>query len=337
MDHHILTELNRTIKQRPVRDLAWALLNPPFFSSIPNVYQQWLIPLWQDKGLVDWLYALDRQPEPLTNHLKEQRATRLGIYFEQLLSFYFSSYPRFELLAKNLQVNTAKRTIGEYDFIVLDKVENQHYHIEVAVKFFIGPLSNTHIKGNTPIYNWHHWVGPNKKDSLGIKMNHLLQHQLRLSQTEAGERALHTIGLSAVDLIPKLLLTGRLYLPKTQSNHGNIDLPEYIQEAYCETGQVSHWLTKDKALEELQLEERQKEHNADNVNQYVILPRQLWMNDITHTDIENFSLESLNAKALRNKLVETIDEEAPPLHIVKFQDNKELISELKQQHFFVIP
>jgi hypothetical protein len=215
-----LQQFHKTAKHRPIRDLAWALFNPALFSSFgadnnsSHITNACLEPIWQDDGVLPWLYALDNEPAALLSHLQDQRATRLGIYFEQLLSFYFAEYPRFTLLAKNLQAHDSQRTIGEYDFIVWDQKQQQHYHIEVAVKFYIGiqdvgiqvldiDIANT-IPNNTPIYNWHLWVGPNKKDSLGIKMKHLGHHQLRLSETEAGKNALQSIGLTPEQLEPKL-------------------------------------------------------------------------------------------------------------------------------------
>ena len=119
-----LTMLNQAISKqfshRWIRDLAWALLSPSFFSQLPEdndtglFTQETLTPIWQDDELLPWLNTLDKNPDALTAHMQTQRATRLGVYFEQLLSFYFSHYPHFRLLAKNLQANDNKRTIGEY-------------------------------------------------------------------------------------------------------------------------------------------------------------------------------------------------------------------------------
>jgi hypothetical protein len=351
-----IEHLNQLIAQefhhRSVRDLAWALLTPGLFSQFPDTYtfnpqtpcidngKGCLTPTWQDSELIQWLYALDKHPEPLAEHLKDQRATRLGIYFEQLLSFYFSCYPRFSLLAKNLQANSEERTIGEYDFIVWDKHDQQHYHIEVAVKFYVGyPNLTFDIPKNIVMYNWHQWIGPNKKDSLSIKLNHLIQHQLRLSETDAGAAALATIGLTPQQLKPKLLLTGRLYLPyqelayQSSSDKHGIDMPHY---GHFQSPHRQYWQYR-KALISLP-----DILNTDD--RYTILPRQLWMSVVTQQEVENYDLPLLSSHDLLQQLTQDIENDAP-LHIAQLRlesedigneqrENEQKISEV--QRFFVL-
>ena len=350
-----LEQLNQQIAHlfhhRPVRDLAWALLSPAFFIELPDIGNECLSAIWQDDELIPWLYELDTNIEPLLTHLKDQRATRLGIYFEQLLSFYFSHYPRFALLAKNLQANsdkrTDKRTIGEYDFIIWDKKDQQHYHVEVAIKFYIGASSSMtptvlNISKNTPIYNWHYWIGPNKKDSLGIKLNHLLHHQLQLSQTDAGKAALATIGLTADQLKPKLLLTGRLYLPHplTETHQEKtINLPDFGQ---YKTPFRQYWYAKKTLIDSLNSTDNRDsdkdEGETDNDCCYIILPRQLWMSALTKEDVENNSLEHLSSEALVTLLHDSTDQDMP-LHIAQLtyaNQQSASIALVEKQRFFVL-
>ena len=272
-------------KHRAIRDLAWALLRPGFFDQLNEAQNDWLLTPWLDSELIPWLYALDQQPEALFLHLKDQRATRLGIYFEQLLSFFFDHYPRFQLSAKNLQVydTESKRTLGEYDFIVHYLQQKCHYHIEVAVKFYIGLAElKVDIAGNTPLNNWHHWVGPNLRDTMAIKMRHLLQHQLVISHTDNGRQVLpaplngiNDNGRDDSQLGIRLLMTGRLYLPWHNDN-------THLQQPLALPAQLSHqhddigyWLT----LEQLQAPQTTFFNNSNT--QYFVLPRQLWMSAIT--------------------------------------------------------
>jgi hypothetical protein len=361
-----LEQINQQIAQnfhhRSVRDLAWALLSPTFFVALPDINQEWLSPIWRDNKrqedeLITWLYQLDAQIEPLIAHLKDQRATRLGIYFEQLLSFYFSHYPRFTLLAKNLQANSEKRTIGEYDFIVWDKQDQQHFHVEVAIKFYIGAISDMspialNIPKNTPKYNWHLWIGPNKKDSLAIKLNHLLQHQLCLSQTDAGKAALETIGLTAAQLKPKLLLTGRLYLPHPlveNNQETTVSLPEHGQ---YQPPFTQHWYDK-KTLNTLLKdpsntnEFTKGKDDKNNDISYVVLPRQLWMSVLTEADITNNNeMQMLSKEELLLLLENSLNEELP-LHIAQLihispQQDLSTISPpssptiIERQRFFIL-
>lgn len=314
---------------REVRDLAWALFNPSLFQHIPDVSDEWLEPIWRDNEQFDnittWLTSIDNNPKKLQEHLQNQRATRLGVYFEQLLSFFFSEYPRFSLLAKNLQANEhtkTKRTIGEYDFIVFDHHDQQHYHIEVAIKFYIGLQHlDCDIPKNLPIHNWHLWVGPNKKDTLGIKMRHLLNHQLLLANTEAGKDALATIGLTPEQLKPKLLLTGRLYYPKGSSpsltTTSTLSPPTYSD---IHTTQLV-WVTYDDLTTVVSEDQW-----------YVILPRQLWMSDLTENDCQRFTLTYMDKEQLDQAIQEGMKDNHTPQHIAAI--NKGSMTE--QQRFFVI-
>jgi hypothetical protein len=306
-------------QQRAVRDLAWALFHPPLFQSLSEIPTDWLQPTWQDDEVLPWLLALDKEPTPLLTHLKDQRATRLGVYFEQLLSFYFSQYPRFSLIAKNLQANDSQRTIGEYDFIVWDKQHQQHYHIEVAVKFYIGLQTlDCDIAKNTPLHNWHLWVGPNKKDTLAIKMNHLIHHQLRLSDTPAGKAALESIGLTPDQVTPKLLLTGRLYYPEHQcSSLSRVTPPQHSHI----TPHTHHWVS----LSRLQT-------LINPSCSYVLLPRQLWMAPLASQDIINHSLDIITAERLESQVNIHMHRSDTPLHIAAIDP----VLQQENLRFFVI-
>ncbi len=322
------------LKHRAVRDLAWALFQPRLFNELPDLDDNCLTPSWLDKESMSWLQELDRNPEPLLNHLKDQRATRLGIYFEQLLSFYFSCYPRFKLLSKNLQVNSQeipKRTIGEYDFIVLDLTTQQHYHIEVAVKFYLGYLDNEiSIKNNHPIYNWHQWLGPNKKDSLGIKMQHLIQRQLKLSEHEEGKTTLESIGIDSKKLSIKLLLTGRLYYPLAEhlstnnsaynsSGQNNLKAENNPTHSNTTNEPISFWLSQRHLTE-------YKDTFINAEHFYTILPRQLWMSSLIHEDIDTFSLEIFSGKEIGQQINELVENGQDHLHIAQLAYDSSAIS-----------
>ncbi len=337
---HTLNAIYDSIRHRALRDLAWALLHTPLFTNLPHslypedscIDDSSFGHALVDDNLFHWLKKIDDSPERLIAHLKDQRATRLGIYFEQLLSFYFAEYPRFELLSKNLQVNNEERTLGEYDFIVLDKDQQQHYHVEVAVKFYVGlPSLDFDIKKNIPLFNWHLWVGPNKKDTLGIKLNHLLKHQLRLSETKAGQQALDTIQLNNKQLKPKLLMTGRLYAPHTTHNdEPTVKAPQYSQHN-LDPCQV--WVSKKDGI--LLIKDKGSQQD------YLILPRQLWMSPLTAADIQTYNLSILSSKQLLQK-IEAITDDQPPLHFSLLKpmcsyDRENLPTLIEQQRLFLLP
>ncbi|MGH1485954.1 MAG: DUF1853 family protein [Cellvibrionaceae bacterium] len=269
------------LKHRASRDLAWALCSQPLFSSLPDFPENCLSQDYIDGGVLPWLEAVDKHPETLFSHLSEQRSTRLGIYFEQLLSYYFEHYPRFELLAKNLQVNGAKRTLGEFDFIVYDKVYKEVIHIEAAVKFYVGHENyNRTIKKNDPLYDWHNWIGPNQKDSLAIKMRHLKDHQLALGTTTEGKAALATLIDIKESMSSRLLVCGRFYLPQ----HAQITLPQYANTHKYN----AFWMSSNDFIH----------HFSDKKKSYCLLPRQYWLSPILAEDIEENRLAIYSKKEI---------------------------------------
>ncbi len=210
-----------------VRDLAWAIGSPALITSNPQHLLQnhlagdaqtpaascnyWPEPSWFETQLQAYLPALDqleRNPEPLAAILKALKSPRLGIYFEALLTYWLATSERYLLLQRNLPIraiNSAsghQTTIGEFDFIVLDKLTNKTLHWEVAIKYYLG-LGNIE-------YPWQ-WFGPNKKDRLDLKLKHLLHKQTKLSNHPASKKTLDNLGIQIDETW--VILKGYLFYP----------------------------------------------------------------------------------------------------------------------------
>ncbi len=295
------------LKSRALRDLAWSFTCSSLFLPIPTLPREWFERDYiAGAHFLQWLHLMDESPALLAEHLSEQRSTRLGIYFEQLLSFYFSYYEsngkkRFELLAKNYQVIEKKRTIGEFDFIVLDNISGHIKHIEVAVKFYLGHdnynQSGIHpIEKNRPLYNWHNWIGPNFRDTLAIKMRHLQEHQLLLGQSIAGKESLTQLlqptrlcATSPAEIQCRLHMSGRFFSPLFES----IDSPHYAQHS-----STNFWLyypdvTDTVATNDSHNNWHKKVQNLYQITdiQYCLLPKQYWLSELTASDIEEAHLQ----------------------------------------------
>ena len=307
------------LKCRPLRDLAWSLLYSTLFSPIPKLPPEWFNSDYIDSTstgyFLSWLQKIDGNPSALNEHLAEQRSTRLGIYYEQLLSFYFKYYEingerRFDLLAKNHQVNADKRTLGEFDFIVFDRNTQCIQHIEVAVKFYLGHQDYNHstlkpIEKNRPLHNWHNWVGPNFRDTLAIKMRHLQEHQLLLGKTIAGAQSL-------IDLIKikgyknnidqnitcRLHISGRFFTPLSS----DLQPPTYC----AQTNIKNFWLYRSETINSLERNSLEKAEWNKKINrteesennQYCLLPKQYWLSELILDDIEQGELQLFKKEAL---------------------------------------
>jgi hypothetical protein len=274
-------------KRRALRDLLWILNQPALFSNIPG----------RDAAVLslDFLAESDRArlekiaetAQILSTHMAKQRSNRLGIYFEALLSFYFqhcqmleeskqagstqNNMARYQLHAQNLQVYDHQRTLGAFDFIVTDKKTNKNYHLEAALKFYLG-YGNAlpTINNNLPCYNWHQWVGSKQNDTLAIKLNHLFQHQLPLSKTHEGKQALSERGIDASAIQRRLWYCGYFYFPFSTT----VNAPKYAHI----NGPKNYWIK----LSELGL---LKQWIANNKNSLCFLPRAYWLSSVTKEEI----------------------------------------------------
>ena len=127
-----------------------------------------------------WLGALQDDPSPLDAALGPKFYSRLGLYAEKLLAFYFEQHG--VLAAHGLQVQVNRNdTVGEFDFLLRDG--NDLLHWEFATKFYL-------LEGAPDPGIFNHLIGPNLADTLGLKMRKILDKQLALSCHPAAQNLL---------------------------------------------------------------------------------------------------------------------------------------------------
>ena len=196
-------------KHQCVQDLVWAVFSPPIISQ-PIISQPvhrcvWPSGLWYrqlSKGSSSWLKELDADPAALEALLSQQKDRRLGKYFETLWLYWLKHNPRYEIVENNVQVIIDGETLGEIDFIVFDNTRKQTIHWEVAVKFYLGAADTREM------CNWH---GPNCRDRLDIKVDHLLYKQSVISKNQRVKQWLQ--GQNIIIDQCAVILKGRLYYP----------------------------------------------------------------------------------------------------------------------------
>lgn len=157
-----------------VRDLAWLLFSVPLLRAQPPAGE--LASAFETAGeraaTVDWLMDLDRDSSALRQVLAATRMVRLGRYAECLLGYFLQHGPACRLVAANVALRLAGRTIGECDFLV-ETASGRRLHWELAVKCYL------HAGGDRAELS--DYVGPNLQDRFDLKLAHLLGHQLPLS------------------------------------------------------------------------------------------------------------------------------------------------------------
>jgi hypothetical protein len=170
------------LRRARVRALAWLLDAPDLLDANDP---QWagriatLGPISPEVG--DWLQRLDHDPAPLDAALGGKIYTRLGLYAEKLLAFYFQEHGR--LVAHGLQVRASPNdTVGEFDFLLEDGPDTVE-HIEFATKFYLLDGEGGQQQG----WQLSALVGPNLADSLGLKMRKVFERQLTLGGHPAAQ------------------------------------------------------------------------------------------------------------------------------------------------------
>lgn len=206
-------------KNKSVRDLAWAISTPPIM-RLKAQSCDWPKSSWFENAhqeTLNLLLKFDQDPSELDDLLEKQKDKRLGKYFETLWFYWFSQHPRYDVLAQNLQIIIDGETLGEIDFILYDKENKKIMHWEVAIKFYLGLDDTFQMK------NWH---GPNLKDRLDLKVNHLVNKQTRISHDPIVADWLNQLGFKIEQCA--VILKGRLYYHYSQFCNEKSDRKKYL-------------------------------------------------------------------------------------------------------------
>lgn len=238
-----------------VRALAWLLDAPDLLDPASPHWQGRIASLGaMTPASADWLSALERDPSALEAALGGRHYSRLGLYAEKLMAFYFAE--QGQLYAHGLQVRADRTdTIGEFDFLLHDGGGLQH--IEFATKFYL-------LDADATADGLNGLIGPNLADTLGLKMRKIFDKQLSLGQHPVAQALLPLPVTRA-----QALVKGWLFYPN--------DVPPMsgISQPHCH----GFWMTQAQAA--ITLLERQ----------YAIMPRLQWLAPLkTRTGIDRAEL-----------------------------------------------
>ncbi|WP_347331523.1 DUF1853 family protein [Marinimicrobium locisalis] len=181
-----------------IRHLAWMLGAPNLLLS------EQALQLPENPEIAARLAQWDQAPQTAPLALKQAPEKRLGQYFERLYACLMTDLLGWELLAHNLPVRGEGRTLGELDFILRHPHTGQVEHHEIAVKFYLGHPSP---QSGVPL-----WYGPNARDRLDIKTDHLLGHQSRMIERPETLAALRHAGIEPPQ-VARLFMPGYLFYP----------------------------------------------------------------------------------------------------------------------------
>lgn len=296
-------------KNTPVRHLAWCLFSEPM-ANIPNIPALNVEP---SQVLLNWLSHLDQNPQPLNDYLDNHNRVLLGSYFECLWQFFFQFSPDWQLLDHHIQVIDGKQTMGELDILACNQALHRHYHIELAVKFY---LRQPHHTGE----QLQDWLGPQSHDRLDLKLTKLSQKQLPFLQHHTTQTELRKRGLPSQPQ-QALVLKGYLFEPwQAAWLHYHQDINPNTPTGY--------W------LHQSDLDLLFEQHNHKPTAQWALLPKTHWLGGYQHAQEHNIPL--LDANEVLNITRQHFTSAPYPfaLMLVKMVKNTETLAE--QERFMLV-
>ncbi|MEL4308331.1 DUF1853 family protein [Joostella sp. CR20] len=151
---------------------------------------------------------------------------RLGKLVEQFVSEELATQNDVEIVAENYQVQNNKQTIGEIDCLLFKA--NTPIHLEIIYKFYL----YDETVGTTEI---EHWIGPNRKDTLLMKLTKLKEKQLPLLYNPFTQPLLNSLNIKVETIKQEVLFKAQLFLPFGKYS---IDFKQINEE--CVTGFYIH-------------------------------------------------------------------------------------------------
>lgn len=208
-----------------VRQLAFAIASPNIIGQIPpeltlqHQFELHSNELWQQYFLnyLPRLKHLDQYPYDLIAFISKLKSTRLGLRFEMLIWFWLldDTYHPYQLLGHSIQQILGQKTLGELDFLVLNRESQQVEHWEIALKYYLSEHD----------LSLPYWYGLNRSDTLMRKLNHFTQKQFQFQ---------HALGHQIERRF--CVLKGQLYIAAAQTY---ITIPAWINH----TRRIGTWGT----------------------------------------------------------------------------------------------
>ena len=200
-----------------VRHLAFCIASPNILARIPPdleikyTFELHSDQIWQThyERYEERLKQLDQHPQALIDFLAQLKSTRLGLRFENLLWFWLldDEYHPYQLLGHSIQKIAGSVTLGELDFVILNKDTQEIEHWEVALKYYLGE-SNLDLA---------QWYGLNREDTLQRKLKHFTQRQFQFADANH-----HQIQRRFA------IMKGQLYLP---TDLNQFALPNWVNSS----------------------------------------------------------------------------------------------------------
>jgi hypothetical protein len=156
------------------------------------------------------------------DHLKDSESidlpvipqgTLLGKRAEYFFRFCVEQSNNYDLLLSNTQVFKGKITIGELDYIIKKKRTNTTIHIELVYKFYIYKPEITSDKTSQILQELNRYQGPNGRDNLVRKLDHLKNQQLPLLYAPETTELLKNHDIEVTRIKQKVCFLAHVFIP----------------------------------------------------------------------------------------------------------------------------
>jgi hypothetical protein len=156
------------------------------------------------------------------DHLKDSESidlpvipqgTLLGKRAEYFFRFCVEQSNNYDLLLSNTQVFKGTITIGELDYIIKKKRTNTTIHIELVYKFYIYKPEITSDKTSQILQELNRYQGPNGRDNLVRKLDHLKNQQLPLLYAPETTELLKNHDIEVTRIKQKVCFLAHVFIP----------------------------------------------------------------------------------------------------------------------------
>jgi len=281
-------------KTPAVRHLAWLCEAPQLVASPISFRPCEFLPSDYLTTLTHW----DDHPKEAPVRLSAPTEKRLGHYFERLYEVMLSELMGWEIVLKNQQIRTETQTLGELDFVLRNAVTGDLEHHEIAIKYYLGVPA-----ADGPAL----WYGPNARDRLDLKTNHMLSHQSQMTQRPETRNVLAELGIQE-SIKPRIFMPGYLFYP----NGDTAKLPDTVPDDHL-TGKWRY--AADLATED--------------TSRWVRLNKPHWIGPWCQSDTPD-------AKAARST-IQWVEAEGFPALFAEMVWRAELSCWVEKERWFVVP
>lgn len=185
-------------------------------------------------------FYLDNQSIPQLDNFEAivlKKDMVLGKRIELFFKAFIDQSKRYSIIASEIQIISNKLTLGEFDFLLTDRVNKQQLHVELACKFYL------HLDGkNTDNINL--WIGPNKRDSLINKIQKLKTKQFPLLHALESQEVLAHLTVEPNAIVQELCFKAFLFVPFRNLDH---DYKPTFDGAWLSLGQFLSYFKRKQA------------------------------------------------------------------------------------------